>query len=104
MVYSPLTVHAAENAESAVNRDPRLAAGMVVDMAFVSARGAPPSPFPADMGVYDKRRPALRILAEAKSVDGRPLDMEEILQQAIGSRPMSLFDNGVQATPSLGTG
>ena len=58
----------------------RLAAGIVVDMAFPSAHGALPSFFLADMDMYDKRRIALSILAEVEGVDSCPLDIEEILQ------------------------
>ena len=47
----------------------RLAAGIVVDMAFPSAHGALPSLFLADMDVHDKRKLAVRILAEVEGVD-----------------------------------
>ena len=58
----------------------RLAAGIVVDMAFPSAYRALPSLFLADMDVCDKQWLVLRILAEVEGVDNCPLDVEEILQ------------------------
>lgn len=72
----------------------RLAAGIVVYMAFLSAdRASPPEPL-ADVDVHDERGLAFRVFPEIEAVDNRPLDMEEMFQWTIGRHPMSFRDNG----------